>query len=101
VLADIDLSGPSALTLVALTNDAFALLDSAVVEFSRQLPKALIEHLLQYHVFAGILTSTILVDGFVQTLRAAIEVSTGPPLMFNQATAVKVDILANNGAAQD
>jgi hypothetical protein len=40
VLADIDLSGPSALTLGALTNDAFALLDSAVVEFSRQLPKA-------------------------------------------------------------
>jgi hypothetical protein len=30
-----------------------------------------------------------------------VEVSTGPPLMFNQATAVKVDILANNGAAQD
>jgi hypothetical protein len=33
VLADIDLSGPSALTLVAPTNDAFALLDSAVAEF--------------------------------------------------------------------
>jgi uncharacterized surface protein with fasciclin (FAS1) repeats len=53
------------------TNDAFALLDSAVVEFldnCRRLDRA--EAILQYHVFAGILTSTILVDGF-ETLRAA------------------------------
>jgi hypothetical protein len=73
VLADIDLSGPSALTLVALTNDAFALLDSAVVEFSRQLPKASDRAQSCNTTYLGIRTSTILVDGFVQTLRAAMK----------------------------
>jgi uncharacterized surface protein with fasciclin (FAS1) repeats len=90
----ISICGPSALTLVGPTNDAFALLDSAVVEFHPTTADGLIEltAILQYHVFFGILTSTILVDGFVQTLEGSVvEVSTGPP-MFNQATAVKVDV---------
>jgi hypothetical protein len=80
------------------------LLDSAVVEFLTTTAEGLIElrAILQYHVLCWYSYQHHLVDGFVQTLRGGIvEVSTGPPLMFNQATAVKVDILANNGAAQD
>jgi hypothetical protein len=44
-----------------LTNDAFALLDSAVAEFLTTTAEGLIEltAILQYHVFFGILTSTI------------------------------------------
>jgi uncharacterized surface protein with fasciclin (FAS1) repeats len=100
VLAEIDLSGPSALTVVGPTNAAFALLDPAAVEILTTTAAGLIEltAILQYHVFFGILTSSILVDGFVQTLEGGVvAVSTGPLLMFNNATAVKVDILANNG----
>jgi uncharacterized surface protein with fasciclin (FAS1) repeats len=99
VSASIDLSGPSALTVVGPTNDAFALLDSATVTFLTS-PEGLADltRILTYHVFFGILTSSILVDGPVSTLEGGlVEVSTGPPLKFNQATAVELDILANNG----
>jgi transforming growth factor-beta-induced protein len=99
VLASIDLSGPSALTVVGPTNDAFGLLDSATVTFLTS-PEGLADltRILLYHVFSNILTSSILVDGFVQTLEGGVvAVSTGPPLKFNQATAVELDILANNG----
>ena len=98
VLASIDLSGPSALSVVGPTNAAFDLLDPADVTFLTS-PAGLADltRILTYHVFFGILTSSILVDGFVSTLEGGVvEVSTGP-LMFNQATAVELDILANNG----
>jgi hypothetical protein len=78
------------------------LLDSAVVEFLTTTAEGLIERaILQYHVFAGILTSTILVDGFVQTLRAASRSEHWGHQCSTKRSAVKVDILANNGAAQD
>jgi transforming growth factor-beta-induced protein len=98
VVAGIDLSGPSALTVVGPTNDAFDLLDPAFVELLLT-PAGLddLQRILTYHVFFGILTSTILMDGFVATLEGGfVEVFTNP-LMFNQANAVEVDILANNG----
>jgi transforming growth factor-beta-induced protein len=98
VVAGIDLSGPSALTVVGPTNAAFDLLGPA--ELARLITPAGLTDLtriLTYHVFFGILTSTILVDGFVSTLEGGfVEVFTNP-LMFNTANAVEVDILANNG----
>jgi transforming growth factor-beta-induced protein len=102
VLAEIDLSGPSAVTVVGPTNDAFALLDPEVVAFLQTtdgLPQ--LKSILNYHVFFGILTSSILVDGFVATLEGnlLVEVSgkSGDTLRFNEANAVELDILANNG----
>jgi transforming growth factor-beta-induced protein len=58
VLAGIDLSGPSALTVVGPTNDASGLLDPTFVAFL-QTPDGLAEltSILTYHVFPGILTS--------------------------------------------
>jgi transforming growth factor-beta-induced protein len=102
VLTDIDLSDPAAnpVTVVGPTNDAFDLLDPAVLEFLMTDSDGMIElkGVLLYHVFFGILTSTILLDGFVRTLEGgAVAVTTGPSLMFNLATAVELDILANNG----
>lgn len=106
-LTSIDLSNPDAdpVTVVGPTNDAFALIDAATLEFLTTTEEGLIElvRILTYHVFFGINTSGILVDGFVRTLQGgAVEVSTGPSLVFNQggtspATAVEIDILANNG----
>jgi transforming growth factor-beta-induced protein len=99
-VAAIDLSGGfSALTIVGPTNDAFGLIDPAVVAFLTS-PEGLADltRILTYHLFFGILPSSILVDGFVSTLEGGlIEVITGPPLMFNEATVVELDILANNG----
>jgi transforming growth factor-beta-induced protein len=99
VMAGIDLSGPAALTVVGPTNDAFGLLDPADIEFLTS-PEGLadLKRILQYHVFFGILTSSILVDGLVSTVEGSlVGVSTGPTLMFNQATAVEIDILGDNG----
>jgi transforming growth factor-beta-induced protein len=98
VVAGIDLSGPSALTVVGPTNAAFDLVDPG--ELARLItPAGLadLQRILTYHVFFGILTSTNLIDGFVSTLEGGfVQVSTSP-LMFNLANAVEVDILANNG----
>jgi uncharacterized surface protein with fasciclin (FAS1) repeats len=99
VLADIDLSGPSALTVVGPTDDAFALLSPAAVAFLTS-PEGFTDltRILNYHVLVGIRTSTSLIDGFVRTLDSSlVEVRTTPALMFNEANAVEVDILANNG----
>jgi transforming growth factor-beta-induced protein len=98
VVAGIDLSGPAALTVVGPTDDAFALLDSTLVDFLVS-PAGLTElqRILTYHVFFGILTTDILVDGFVQTLEGGLVSVAVAPLVFNQANAVEVDILANNG----
>jgi transforming growth factor-beta-induced protein len=95
----IDLSEPSALTVAAPTNAAFDLIPQATLDSLLAEPDFVtLIQILTYHVFFGILTSSILVDGFVATLEGGgVNVSTTPTLMFNQATAVQVDILANNG----
>jgi transforming growth factor-beta-induced protein len=99
VLAAIDLSGPSAFTLLGPTNDAFNLLDSALVTFLLS-PEGLADltRILNYHILLGILTSSILVEGFVSTVEGGlVEVSVLPSLKFNQVPIVFFDILANNG----
>jgi uncharacterized surface protein with fasciclin (FAS1) repeats len=53
---------------------------------------------LNYHILLGILTSSILVEGFVSTVEGGlVEVSVLPSLKFNQVPIVFFDILANNG----
>jgi transforming growth factor-beta-induced protein len=98
VVAGIDLSGPAALTVVGPTDAAFALLDPAVVALLLS-PEGLVtlQTILTYHVFFGILTTDILVDGSVTTLEGGLVTVAIAPLAFNQANAVEVDILVNNG----
>jgi uncharacterized surface protein with fasciclin (FAS1) repeats len=103
VLAELDgaVAAAGELTLVAPTNAAFAKLPAATVEFvtSKKGKNTLVEILL-YHVFPGIFVSSELSDGItVNTLQGGtVEVSVGNAgVFFNDAKAVEVDILANNG----
>jgi transforming growth factor-beta-induced protein len=119
VLAELDgaVAAAGELTLVAPTNDAFAKLPADVVEFliSKKGKNTLVEILL-YHVFPGIFVSSELSDGInVNTLQGGtVEVSVGIEgiffngvnsnavfvkggFFFNDAKALEVDILANNG----
>jgi transforming growth factor-beta-induced protein len=99
VTAGIDLSNPSsALTVAAPTNAAFDLLPQATIDFlltTEGLPT--LTRILTYHVFFGILASSILIEGFVPTLEGGLVFVGISPIMFNSANAVEVDILANNG----
>jgi transforming growth factor-beta-induced protein len=103
VLAGLDgaVAAAGELTLVAPTNDAFAKLPAATVEFVTSTQgKATLTQILLYHVFPGIFVSSELSDGItVNTLQGGtVEVSVGNAgVFFNDAKAVEVDILANNG----
>jgi transforming growth factor-beta-induced protein len=103
VLAELGdaLAGAGELTLVAPTNDAFAKLSAAtVVLLTSTQGKATLTQILLYHVFDGIFVSSELSDGItVETLQGGtVEVSVGNAgVFFNNAKAVEVDILANNG----
>jgi transforming growth factor-beta-induced protein len=103
VLAGLDgaVAAARELTLVAPTNDAFAKLPAATVEFLLSDDgKATLTQILLYHVFPGIFVSSELSDGItVDTLQGGtVEVSVGNAgVFFNDAKAVEVDILANNG----
>jgi uncharacterized surface protein with fasciclin (FAS1) repeats len=103
VLAGLDtaVAAPGELTLVAPTNAAFGKLSSATVTFltSKQGKQTLTDILL-YHVFPGIFVSTELFNGLtIDTLEGGtVKVSVGSAgVFFNDAKAVEVDILANNG----
>jgi transforming growth factor-beta-induced protein len=103
VLAGLDgaVAAPGELTLVAPTNDAFAKLPTEVVDFlTSEAAKETLTAILLYHVFFGILVSSELSDGLtIDTLHGGtVEVSVGKDgVFFNDAKAVEVDILANNG----
>ena len=112
VLTGIDLSYPAAdpVTVAGPTNDAFDLLDPAVVEFLTTTPDDLIEltRILQYHVFSGTFPISIFFDDFVEnggqvevsvaTLeRGTVFVSIASQLLFNQASAASAKEMANNG----
>lgn len=95
------LAGPGELTVVAPTNAAFAKLPAATVNFlvsDAGIP-TLVDILL-YHVFDGIFASSQLSNGPVKTLEGGtVMVRLGDDVMFNNAKAVAVDFLANNGVA--
>jgi uncharacterized surface protein with fasciclin (FAS1) repeats len=95
------LDGPGELTLVAPTNQAFSKLSAATVDFLvSDAGKDTLTGILLYHVFKGIFVSSELSDGItVDTLQGGtVEVSVnGGNVFFNNAKAVQVDILANNG----
>jgi transforming growth factor-beta-induced protein len=103
VLAELDeaVAASGELTLVAPTNDAFAKLPTATVAFlTSDEGKETLTAILLYHVFPGIFVSSELSNGItVNTLQggtAEVYVS-GAGVLFNNANAVEVDILANNG----
>jgi transforming growth factor-beta-induced protein len=103
VLAGLDgaVAAPGELTLVAPTNSAFAKLPTATVNFlTSGAGKATLTDILLYHVFPGIFVSSELSNGItVDTLQGGtVKVSVGiAGVFFNEAKAVQVDILANNG----
>jgi uncharacterized surface protein with fasciclin (FAS1) repeats len=103
VLAGLDgaVAAPGELTLVAPTNAAFAKLPAATVEFLvSDAGKETLTAILLYHVFPGIFVSSELSDGLmIDSLQGGVvKVSVGSAgVFFNDAQAVEVDILANNG----
>jgi hypothetical protein len=85
--------------LVAPTNAAFAKLSSDAADFlTSDAGKDTLVSVLLYHVFPGVIVSTELTDGSkIRTVQGEfVNVRVGP-IMFNNARAVEVDILANNG----
>jgi transforming growth factor-beta-induced protein len=103
VLAGVDgaVATPGELTLVAPTNAAFAKLSAETVGFlTSDGGLDTLTAILLYHVFPGIFVSSELSDGItVDTLQGgSVEVSVNSGgVFFNDARAVEVDILANNG----
>ena len=101
ILASLDgvLAGPGALTVVAPINSAFAKLPQDVVAFlTSPGGKSTLVRILTYHVFPGIFTSDRLADGLlIETVEGGSVTVTLDPVKFNDAKAVEVDILANNG----
>jgi transforming growth factor-beta-induced protein len=99
-IAEIDLTVPGELTLLAPTNEAFAKLPTEVVEFllSPEGKETLVS-VLTYHVLVGVYTSSELEDGAELTSLEgrAVTVSIVETVMVNNAAVVTVDILANNG----
>lgn len=108
VLADLDgvLAAPGALTVVAPRNEAFAKLPAEVVGFltSNEGNDALRE-ILFYHVFPGIFVSSELSDGVTvhAVMGGTVRVSVigERVFFFNNAMAVTVDLLANNGVVHN
>jgi transforming growth factor-beta-induced protein len=103
VFAGLDgaVAAPGELTLVAPTNAAFGKLSSATANFlTSDAGKETLTAILLYHVFPGIFVSSELSDGLmIDSLQGgAVKVSVGSAgVFFNDAQAVQVDILANNG----
>jgi transforming growth factor-beta-induced protein len=96
---DGDVAAPGELTLVAPTNDAFAKLSNDTVSFLASNDGLdTLTAILLYHVFPGIFVSSELADGStVDTLQGGFVTISTDPIMFNDATAVEIDILTNNG----
>jgi uncharacterized surface protein with fasciclin (FAS1) repeats len=96
-----DLTTPGANTLLAPTNVAFAKLAGTDINFltSADGMENLIQILL-YHFIPGVFVSSELSDGMALETRQAdfVQVFVGEDgVFFNDAKAVQVDILANNG----
>jgi transforming growth factor-beta-induced protein len=96
--AGIDLSVSGAFTLLAPTNDAFALLPAETVAFLTD-PANIddLVTLLTYHVVVGVFTTAELTPGRLLTLQGRPVTVTVSPLRFNNAGVEAIDILANNG----
>jgi transforming growth factor-beta-induced protein len=101
VLAGLDgaVAAPGMLTLVAPTNAAFAKLSDDTVGFlTSNAGLDTLTAILFYHVFPGIFVSSELSNGItVDTLEGGFVTVFTNPIRFNDARAVEVDILANNG----
>jgi transforming growth factor-beta-induced protein len=88
-------------TLLAPTNDAFAALDTATVDFLTSTAGAEdLTSILTYHVISGSVTSDMLMNGMVvKTVQGGIVtfMVDGGSVMVNDATVVMADMLAING----
>jgi uncharacterized surface protein with fasciclin (FAS1) repeats len=93
------LSNPAEITLVAPTNAAFAKLHSDVVDYlTSEAGRSRLVSILLYHVFPGIIVSSELVNrAKIETFQGGFVTTSVGPIKFNDARAVEVDILANNG----
>jgi transforming growth factor-beta-induced protein len=87
------------ITLLAPTNAAFNLLGNSTLELLKlQENRPILNRILLYHFVIGIYTTPEFTDGQSLLTRESGFVNvTLAPLGFNQANAVAVDILANNG----
>ena len=101
-LAGIDLTIPSALTLVAPTNDAFNALPDGAIDFLTNPDNAdELIIILAYHVINGVFVLTELQDGLqlptVLGTTSVVVSIVDETVFFNQAQNLELDILANNG----
>jgi uncharacterized surface protein with fasciclin (FAS1) repeats len=86
-------------TLLAPTNAAFEALGEAVLaDLKLEENRALLVQILTSHVVISIFTTSELSTGKqLRTIESGFVEVTLPPIQFNQANAVQVDILASNG----
>ena len=92
------LKDPGPFTVFAPTDDAFAALDTDILDWLIANPTALSEVLL-YHVVSGALNSTdVLALSSIQTLQGDnVSITAGPPAMIDGANITAVDIECTNG----
>jgi transforming growth factor-beta-induced protein len=90
-------------TLLAPTNEAFAALDTATVDFlTSTAGAATLTSILTYHVISGSVTSDMLMNGMMVKTVEGGEVTfmvAGGTVMVNDATVVMADMLAFNGVS--
>jgi uncharacterized surface protein with fasciclin (FAS1) repeats len=93
------LSGAGPFTVFAPTNEAFAALGTTLDEVLLPENKDLLTSILTYHVIAGSVASTDLVDGMEATTvngqTVIIDLSNG--VMVNEANVVMADVMTTNG----
>jgi transforming growth factor-beta-induced protein len=97
------LMGTGPFTLLAPTNEAFSMLDTATVDFlTSTAGAATLTSILTYHVISGSVTSDMLMNGMMVKTVEGGEVTfmiEGDTVMVNNATVISADMLAFNGVS--